>query len=165
MPAAPLHPQIAALYSEHHGWLRDWLRKKAGNSFDAADIAHDTFLRVLSSGRQVTGEQPRAFLAHIAKGLVIDLWRRQDVERAYAESIACLPEEQVPSEEARLLVVEALMRLDAMLRSMPGPTRDVFLLAQVEELPYADIAARLKISLATVNRHMRKAYVACLMAD
>lgn len=165
MSATPIPSQIDALYSEHHGWLRAWLRKKLGNSFDAADLAHDTFLRVLSSGRPVSGEQPRALLAHIAKGIVIDFWRRQDVERAYADAVALLPQQQAPSEEERLLIVEALLRLDAMLKSMAGPTREVFLLAQVEELPYAEIAARLDISLATVNRHMRKAYVACLMMD
>jgi RNA polymerase sigma-70 factor (ECF subfamily) len=161
----PADSQINALYVEHHGWLRGWLRKKLGNSFDAADIAHDTFLRVLSSGLSIAGEQPRALLTHIAKGLVVDFWRRQDVEKAYADAIAVLPEQQAPSEEARLLIVEALMRLDAMLKAMAGPTREVFLLAQVDELPYAAIAQRLDISLATVNRHMRRAYIACLTLD
>ncbi|MCH1999596.1 RNA polymerase subunit sigma, partial [Achromobacter xylosoxidans] len=36
---------VTQIYREHHGWLSAWLRKKLGNSFDAADLAHDTFLR------------------------------------------------------------------------------------------------------------------------
>jgi len=153
------------LYSDHHHWLHAWLRKRLGNSFDAADIAHDTFVRILSKGKTALGDEPRALLTHIAKGLVIDHWRRLDVERAYAESVAHLPEAEAPSEEARLIIVEALMRIDAMLKAMPGKTREIFLLSQIDELPYAAIADRLDISLVTVNRHIRKAFIACMMAD
>jgi len=161
------HPQVQALYSDHHSWLHGWLRKRLGNSFDAADIAQDTFVRILTAtaGRTTLGEEPRALLTHIAKGLVIDHWRRQDVERAYAESVAHLPEAEAPSEEARLIIVEALLRIDAMLKAMGGKTREIFLLSQVEDIPYAAIAAQLDIALITVNRHMRKAFIACMMID
>ena len=159
------HQPVEMLYSDHHHWLHAWLRKRLGNSFDAADIAHDTFVRILSKGKTALGDEPRALLTHIAKGLVIDHWRRLDVERAYAESVAHLPEAEAPSEEARLIIVEALMRIDAMLKAMAGKTREIFLLSQIEDLPYAAIAERLDISLITVNRHMRKAFIACMMED
>ncbi len=38
---------VQDLYRAHHGWLQSWLSKKLGSSFDAADLAQDTFLRVL----------------------------------------------------------------------------------------------------------------------
>ncbi|MBX3630194.1 MAG: hypothetical protein KF908_09865 [Nitrosomonas sp.] len=63
--------------------------------------------------------EPRALLTHIAKGLVIDHRRRLDVERAYLEAIACLPEAEVPSPETRLRIIDALMRIDAMLAGLP----------------------------------------------
>ena len=47
----PLNQQVQTLYSEHHGWLQGWLQRKLGNRCDAADLAHDTFLRLLT--RQV----------------------------------------------------------------------------------------------------------------
>lgn len=37
------------------------------------------------------GAKPRALLTHIAKGLVIDHWRSQEVERAYLEVLALMP--------------------------------------------------------------------------
>ncbi len=127
---------VELLYCDHHGWLQGWLRRKLGNSFDAADLAHDTFVRVMASRRlpQHMGDEPRALLTHIAKGLVIDHWRRQEVEAAYLETVAGLPEPEVPSPEARLLIIEALMRIDAMLASLPPRTREVFLLAQLDGL-------------------------------
>ncbi|WP_392890527.1 sigma-70 family RNA polymerase sigma factor [Pseudomonas migulae] len=154
---------IHTLYSEHHGWLQGWLHRKLGNRCDAADLAHDTFLRLLT--RQVVkplGSEPRALLTHIAKGLVIDRWRRQDIERAYLETIAQLPAAEVPSPETRLLILETLMRIEALLRELPAVTRDTFMLSQIEGLTYAQIATRLKVSLITVKRHMRTAFIACL---
>ncbi|AZD09427.1 RNA polymerase ECF-type sigma factor [Pseudomonas chlororaphis] len=159
----PLHQQIHTLYSEHHGWLHAWLNRRLGNACDAADLAHDTFLRLLT--RKVArplGSEPRALLTHIAKGLVIDRWRRQDVERAYLETIAHLPEPEVPSPETRLLILEALWRIEALLREMPEATREAFLLSQLEGLTYAQIAQRLNLSLVTVKRYMRSAFIACL---
>lgn len=159
--------QVHILYINHHGWLYGWLRRKLGNACDAADLAHDTFVRVMTSRRLPAqlGDEPRALLTHIAKGLVIDHWRRQDVERAYLDALASLPEQEVPSPETRLLILEALYRIDAMLRSLPARTRDVFLLAQLDGLTYQQIADRLGTSLITVKRHMRSAYAACLALD
>ncbi|OLS61920.1 sigma-70 family RNA polymerase sigma factor [Pseudomonas putida] len=156
------HPHIESLYCEHHGWLHGWLQRKLGNTCDAADLAHDTFIRLLVRPTRSFGSEPRALLTHIAKGLVVDRWRRQDVERAYLESIAHLPEAEVPSPETRWLILEALQRIDAMLREMPGRTRQTFLLSQIDGLTYQQIADQLGVSLITVKRDMRDAFIACL---
>jgi RNA polymerase sigma-70 factor (ECF subfamily) len=159
----PLNQQIHTLYSEHHGWLQGWLQRKLGNRCDAADLAHDTFLRLLT--RQVVkpwGSEPRALLTHIAKGLVIDRWRRQDIERAYLETIAHLPTAEVPSPETRLLILETLMRIEALLRELPAITRETFLLSQIEGLTYNQIAARLNVSLITVKQHIHTTFITYL---
>ncbi|KAB0494781.1 sigma-70 family RNA polymerase sigma factor [Pseudomonas vancouverensis] len=159
----PLNQQIHTLYSDHHGWLQNWLQRKLGNRCDAADLAQDTFVRLLT--RQVArplGSEPRALLTHIAKGLVIDRWRRQDLERAYLETIAHLPEAEVPSPETRVLILETLWRIEALLRELPSATREAFLLSQIEGLTYDQIARRLNVSLITVKRYMRAAFLACL---
>ncbi|MDG9926624.1 MULTISPECIES: sigma-70 family RNA polymerase sigma factor [unclassified Pseudomonas] len=156
--------QVHALYSDHHGWLYGWLRGKLGNACDAADLAHDTFLRVMASRRLPAqlGDEPRALLTHIAKGLVIDHWRRQDVERAYLDALAHLPEPEAPSPETRLLIIEALMRIDAMLASLSARTREIFLLAQIDGLTLQQIAERTQTPVITVRRHIHKALVACM---
>ncbi|WP_313062038.1 sigma factor, partial [Pseudomonas rhodesiae] len=43
--------QLHLLYRDHHGWLQGWLRKRLGDREHAADVAQDTFLRLLVSGR------------------------------------------------------------------------------------------------------------------
>ncbi|RFC36836.1 MAG: RNA polymerase sigma-70 factor, ECF subfamily [Candidatus Nitrotoga sp. SPKER] len=156
--------QIQVLYTDHHGWLHGWLRRKLGNACDAADVAHDTFLRVMVSRRLPShlGDEPRALLTHIAKGLVIDHWRRQDVEHAYLGALTHLSEPEVPAPETRQLIIEALIRIDAMLASLSSRTREIFLLAQIDELTLEQISERTRTPVITVRRHIHKALVACM---
>lgn len=154
---------FTTLYTDHHGWLHGWLQRRLGNAWNAADLAQDTFVRVL--GRQISGHEPRALLTHIAKGLVIDRWRRQEVEKAYLQALAHIPEALAPSPESRLLILETLCRLEAMLQSLPAVTRQAFMLSQLDGLTYSAIAERLGLSLITVKRHMRTAFIACLSLD
>ena len=156
---------VSTLYRDHHGWLSMWLRKKLGNSFDAADLAHDTFVRLMSGRRKDgLGAEPRALLTHIAKGLVVDHWRRRALEDAYLDVIRQLPEPQVPSPEWRALILETLHAIDTTLRTLPSKTREIFLLSQFDGMGYADIAVAQRVSLPTVKRHMQKALTACLIA-
>ena len=43
------HSALHRLYSEHNGWLKGWLRVRLGNAADAADLAQDTFIRVMTA--------------------------------------------------------------------------------------------------------------------
>jgi len=156
-------PAIETLYRRHHGWLRGWLCGKVGDASDAADLAQDTFVRLMT-GRQgmVLREEPRALITHIAKGLLVDHWRRRAVREAYLEAVAHLPEPQAPSPETGLIIIQTLTEIDAMLSRLPAVTRDIFLLAQLEGLTLAEIVARTGKPLITVRRHLHKALTACM---
>lgn len=157
-----LQNEVQLLYSDHHGWLQGWLRRKLGDAHQAADLAHDTFVRLMSGQRASFGAEPRALLTHIAKGLVVDHWRRQDIERAYLEAVAYLPEPQVPSAESQFLIIEALLRVDTMLANLQERTREIFLLAQLDGLTLQEIAEQTSTPVITVRRHIHKALVACV---
>lgn len=160
--SADASPQaVELLYRDHHGWLQGWLRKRLGNREHAADIAQDTFLRLLSSNRLPCIGEGRRFLAQIARHLVIDQWRRQRIEQAYLDSIAHLPEPESPSPETRAMVIESLLQIDAMLDAMPSKVREAFLLSQFDGLGYADIAKRLQVSVSSVQKYMTRAIGAC----
>lgn len=155
---------LGSLYADHHGWLQGWLRGKMGDSGEAIDLAQDTFLRLLVMQRRTDrlGERPRALLTHIAKGLLVDHWRRKRVERAYLEMLAHLPPAEAPAAEERLIVIETLSRIDAMLARLPPLTREVFLLAQLDGLTLQQISDRVHVPVITVRRHIRRALLACM---
>jgi len=158
MPAR--HP-IEHLYVEHHGWLQGWLRHRLNNAADAADLAQDTFVRVLQRRQAQMPQAPRAYLRTIARGLVIDLWRHRDIERAWLETLAQLPEAQAPSPETSALAIEALVAIDRLLDTLPERARSIFLLAQLDGLPCPRIAEQLGVSLSTVERDLAKALRHC----
>jgi RNA polymerase sigma factor (sigma-70 family) len=154
--------QLHALYSDHHGWLQGWLRRKLGNAFDAADIAQDVFMRLLSRQQDCHEvREPRAYLSTIARGLVIEHWRRRELEQAWLDTLAQLPEPEAPSPESRLLFLETLIAIDTMLDTLKPKVRSAFLWAQLEGLTCPQIAVRLGVSLATVERYIATALRHC----
>ena len=153
---------VAGLYLEHHGWLLSWLRYKLGSAHLAADVAHDTFVRVLATRTGAGIVQPRAYLRTIAHGLAVNYWRRQDIERAYLDLLATMPPDLAPSPEERTLVLEALHQADAMLARLSAKARRAFLLHQVDGCTYAEIAVELGVSDRMVRKYMAQAMLACL---
>lgn len=154
---------VQALYSEHHGWLKNWLRSKLGNAADAADLAQDTFLRLLGRSDSLDLRTPRVFLRTVARGLVIDHWRREELERAYLEALAQLPEAEAPSPESRELILEVLKRIALMLDRLKPKPRTAFLLAQCEGLTHKEVAAQMGISLRSVERYVADALYQCYL--
>jgi len=160
---APPHP-LQRLYAEHHGWLRDWLRRKLGNAHDAADLAHDTYLRLLRSGHVPPQDESRRHLAQVANGLVVDLYRRRAIETAFLEALTALPPALAPSPEDRALAVEALVQLDAALQSLSPKAREALLLCRLDGLGYREIATRLGVSVSSVEKYVAAALLACHQA-
>ena len=159
----PSNP-VEVLYNDHHHWLTGWLRRKLGCPDNAADLAQDTFIRVLSAREAPTLIEPRAFLTTVAKRVLFNFYRRQDLERAYLEALAQMPEHVAPSEEDRAIILQTLLELDQLLDGLPKQVKRAFLLAQLDGLTYAQIGAQLGISIATVKRHLTKAAMRCYFA-
>lgn len=160
-------PSVHTLYSDHRSWLHNWLRKKMGNSWDAADLVQDTFVKVLLKEERQDNWQllrePRAYLTTIAHGLMVNSLRRKDLERAYLEALAQLPESEHPSPEDRAIVLETLHEIDAMLDGLPTKVRAAFLLLQLEGLRHAEIAQRLGVSVSSVRQYLAKAIQHCVL--
>ncbi len=154
---------LQTLYCDHHGWLHGWLRQRLGNASDAADLAHDTFLRILGRGQRETLREPRAYLAAVANGLLVSHWRRRDLERAWLDTLAAHPQVVAPSPEDRALVLEALEQIARMLDGLPARCREIFLLSQLDGLTYPQISVQLGVSVNVVQKAMTRAVGHCFL--
>lgn len=161
---SPASQSVEGLYLVHRRWLTEWLRSRLGCPDNAADLAQDTFMRLLSAREIAPIREPRAFLTTVAKRVLFNHYRRQDLERAYLEALSQMPEPLAPSEEHRAIILQTLLELDALLDGLPVLIKRAFLLAQVDGLRYQDIADELGISLATVKRYLHKAAMRCYFA-
>lgn len=155
---------LTQFYNAHHDWLQGWLRQRLGCRDDAADLTQDTFIQVVVARNVAQINEPRAFLATLAKRVLFNFWRRRDLERAYLEELAQFPEAWAPSQEDRALVLEALQQIDAVLGSLKPKVRQVFLLSQLQELTYREISEQLELPVITVRRYMTQAMRACWLA-
>lgn len=157
---------IESLYSDHHLWLKGWLHRRLGSAEQACDLAHDTFLRLLSSERvPATLDEPRAYLTTVAQRLVSNHWRREKLERAYLEALAQAPSPLELSPEERAILLETLFELDCLLDGLPTAVRQAFLLSQLDGQTHAQVAEALNVSIPTVKRYLVKALQRCYFAD
>lgn len=154
---------VAELYASHHGWLRGWLRRRVRCPEQAADLMQDTFVKLMLSRAEAQIREPRAYLATIANRLTIDFFRRQQIERNYLDALAALPEGEQPSVEEQALFKEALLELDRLLDGLGPKVKQVFLLAQCDNLSYAEIADRVGISVRSVNTYVARAMAHCCL--
>lgn len=158
--------EIARWYRDHQHWLMQWLSHRLSSQQDAADVVQDTFVRVFGKWRREGAphhaREPRALLVTVAKGILIDQWRRQDVERACLDALSLVSPQEYPDPQAWLQAVELLCRLRQVLDTLPERAQKVFLLAQVDGLPGREIAQHVGVSVATVERDLAAAWRACL---
>ncbi|QXI27625.1 sigma-70 family RNA polymerase sigma factor [Pseudomonas vanderleydeniana] len=155
---------VEVLYHAHHGWLTGWLRRRLGCPENAADLAQDTFIKLLAARETPQLVEPRAFLTTIAKRVLFNHYRRQDLERAYLETLAQFPQMLAPSEEEKAIILQTLVELDQLLDGLPRLVKRAFLLSQIDGLSQGAIALELGISIATVKRHLTKAAMRCYFA-
>ncbi|OZI31040.1 RNA polymerase subunit sigma [Bordetella genomosp. 10] len=157
---------LESLYCDHHRWLQGWLRRRLGDSFDAADLAHDAFLRLIQAPRYFDSERAaRAYLRTTASNLCVDLWRRRQIEQAWLEELATRPEAVAPSTEHQAIVVQALLEIDAMLRSLPVKAANAFVMAVACDMTDREVAEQLGVSERMVRKYVAQAMLHCLRLE
>lgn len=152
-----LQDEVHALYSEHHGWLYGWLRRKLGCPHRAADVAQNTFMRVLATRDALCGvAQPRAWLSTTAKRLIIDEARRERLEQAYLAELAALAQDgdAYPSPEQVLIALQALEQLSAVLEAVSPKARTAFVRHYLDGETLVAVAAELGVSVKMVQKYL-----------
>jgi RNA polymerase sigma-70 factor (ECF subfamily) len=136
-----------------------WL---TGDRPEAEDITSETFIRAWVNRTTIRTETLKAYLLTIARNAYLQRQRKKK-HQAVLEDIypdpAPGPQEQV---ETQL----ELLRAQKTLQTLPEIDRTAFVLRVQHELPYAEIARVLEISLAAtkvkVHRVRKKLLAACV---
>ncbi len=120
---------------------------------DAEDVAQETFLRGLRSGKLKEVRDARAWLARIAWRTALDHLREEVVPlEAIGE-----PPASLPGAEDEMLRDERVQIMRDLIRSLPRDLQEVVTLSTVQELSGADVAEILGIFEASVRTRMHRA--------
>ncbi|WP_068079906.1 sigma-70 family RNA polymerase sigma factor [Novosphingobium rosa] len=153
---------VGRLYASHGNWLTSWLRRHTRCAHRAADLAQDTFCRVLEAKNPAPIHEPRSYLSTLARRILIDDIRRREIERAYLTVAAAHLGDADHLTPER--IAEATQLLDAilhLLEQLPRKARQAFTLIRFDGLRYAEAALRLGVSERMVKRYVAQAYAHC----
>jgi RNA polymerase sigma factor (sigma-70 family) len=150
---------LTDLYDENHSWLYTWLCRKLGNQFDAADVAQETFIKLMYKHTTYQLDQPRALLTTIAKNIMHNLWHKAQIRQAYHDVLLQADCAYAPSPEEELIAIEVLLELNRFISSLKPRERKIFIMSKIEKMRYEDIAEQLNVSLITVKRDMKQAMI------
>jgi RNA polymerase sigma-70 factor (ECF subfamily) len=149
---------IDLLYRGEAAALRRRLRARLGSSEEAGDLVQEAFARLLGAHLASSVRDPAAFLNRIVRNLLIDRSRRKSARAPHvelAEGDAAVP----PGQSDAIEVEQMRERYREAVSELPERMREVFILHRVHELGYREIAARLDISVRTVEWHIAQAIV------
>lgn len=128
-----------------------------GNDGGAEDVIQAIWIKArgVDSGQAI--DNPRAYLYRLATNLATDHGReRTRRARLLAEHYLWGPDEVLSTEE-QAMAQDELQRVLAAAEHLPEPTRTIFRLNRLQGMTQADVAKRLKVSVTTVENHVRAA--------
>ena len=162
-PPSPLVavPSFAQIYRTHFGFVWACTRRLGVGDAEIDDVVQEVFIVI--HGRLGTLEQPeslRSWIYGILRRTVSTHRRAQRAKLASHAAVHDEPETQYPQPPSPQELAEQsdqVKLLWRLLSKLDAPKREVFVLAELDELTVPEIAAALGIPLNTAYSRLRTA--------
>jgi RNA polymerase sigma factor (sigma-70 family) len=169
MIAAAMNPSAASTsalltaFETHYAELIRYIARRTGNLEEARGLAHDTWLRIAErqgAAPDATPADPRAYLFTVSHNLAMNHLRRDHWMAGYlaecGQADAAAPA-QAPDVADGAMYRQALAAVETALAGLAPRVRDAYLACGLHGEKQADTAARLGVSLNTVERDIGQA--------
>src|SRR3954468_11773920 len=156
---------ILEAYLENEVALKRYLRRFIRSREGADDLAQEAFVRAFAAETGRVIESPKAFLFKVAKNLALNELARQST--ASIEPLGDLEGQEVLEDSSQAAVDDAvdgrerIRMLARAIAALPPQCAKVFILRKMQDLSQKEIAARLNISVRTVENHVALGLVRC----
>lgn len=139
-------------WQAHQAEIRRCLLHRTGHAVDADDLLQELFLKALLQGKNFCRlDNPRAWLFHVARNLLIDRLRLSKAQ-------VPLPEDLAAEAESELHPVDSLSQCFPRVLSELAPAdREAILLCDLQCMTQQDYARRLGISLSAAKSRVQRA--------
>lgn len=148
-----------ALLAQFRPTLVKYFQRKCRSLAEAEDLAQDVILRTLTHANWQSAEHAKGYMFRAAVNRWRDRERRRvthGTELQWDDHSGFSTDEEVTPE--RVLVAEQEFRiLVTALSELPERTRDVLILARLEQIRQAEIATIFGISVSAVEKHLARA--------
>ena len=148
--------------------LQRFLTSRLKCAETAADLTHETYLRLDKRVKESPPDNARALAFRIALNLAIDYQRKAVVRRRHSSDLAYdvaleISSNQSAEPDKTLMGQERMAMMKAALDELPVKSRTAFYLHSIDGLKYAEIATRMGISKSMVNKLLSQAMAHCAM--
>lgn len=152
---------LKSLVDENHDLLIRYIRRRIGDADEADDIAQDLYCQIARQPH-ATIKQPRAYLFRAARNFIFNRNERRrrigadahiSTEDASEADMAC----QAPSPERIAQSRQELAIVESAIGELKPKCRAAFLMVRFEGRSYKDAAARLGLSVKSIEYYMREA--------
>jgi RNA polymerase sigma factor (sigma-70 family) len=148
-------------YRRHREAVLGYLAKRTASPEIAADLMAETFARALAEvveGHGALPVAPAAWLFTIGRNLLVDAVRRGKVDSAARERLALEPLALDDHDLCRIAEIAAVADQFAdVAASLSAGDWELLRARLVDDVPYPDLAARLKCSEAVVRKRVSRA--------
>ncbi len=156
---------ILEAYLENEKALKRFLRRFIRSREGADDLAQEAFLRAFAAESAHSIQSPKAFLFKVARNLALNELARQSSVAIEPlgdfEGLEVLEDSrQAPVDDA-VDGRERIRMLARAIAALPPQCAKVFILRKMQGLSQKEIAARLNISVRTVENHVALGLVRC----
>ena len=153
--------RIAEAVTRERSRLLNFIRRRVPDPRDAEDVLQDVFSALVEANRLLMPvEHLTAWMFHVARNRITDLFRRKKPERLNGTAVAAEDDEMLQLEDllpspdagpealyARNLLLD---ELEAAVDELPEAQREVFVAHELEGRSFKEIAADTGVSVNTL---------------
>lgn len=161
----PARPSLLGTYLEKRDVLLRYIAASCRDPGLAEDIIQDLYVKLSALETEPVVDNPSGYLFRMANNIYLNrlralksersrdhAWQSTSFESVGADAIA-----DEPTPEARITGRQQIQKLKSAIDALPERTQAIFRLHKLEGLTQTQVAARLDISISSVEKHLATA--------